>query len=555
MWSVAVIFLLLFCYACLSTGNGKVYFNSKNFFNVLHWDARESSHPDQKVFYSVQYKRYEDGETYQEKRECQNIIALNCNLTAETPSLPDVYYQARVYANGQVHGCSKRFKPIAHTTLGRANVSTGVTPTSLDIRAEVPLGPDGVSLADIIRRSKKGHVNTSIQYTFNLTSPEWAVQHHSSLSAHLVINLKSDQSKYCGYVVYKPLCEWGRPDSEKATFCVTLPGDPYKILPWPLTSAALLAVVVMSSFGVVRVYVKGRTNRRLPLSLELDTPRELPNIQHPPERNLVISSVMMEAQNEQIFVYNYARVRPKPNGARVGPLGNYSTQNIPCQPWLGTTGSSVERPNSQASSSQVSVVYSSVVPAVPTEQNKLPRVLVEDEEKISFLTQHTPCMDINSGGQMHLQTVRDANGELKLTSLAFQEESCPVGKPLLSELYESEEEASVLALLKRLDSSESSDSGCVEGTQNTPTLTDCNPTHLAPFGTYLSNNVPALVANPASGYKQNWMPLDPTPNKNQDYMRRTHPWTFPGEAEDREFNEYEGSGQIFLEDWVLQIQQ
>ncbi|XP_061531673.1 interferon lambda receptor 1 [Phycodurus eques] len=555
MWSVKVIILLLFCYASLSTSNGKVYFHSKNFYNVLHWDAAESSFPDQKVFYSIQYKSYDEGETYQNKSECQNIIALNCNLTAETPSLPNVYYMARVYANSQFHGCTTRFKPIAHTTLGQAKLSTGVTPTSLEVRALLPLGPDGVSLADIIRRSKKENVNTSIQYTFHLTSPEVAVQHHLSLSAHLVINLKSNQSKYCGYVVYKPLCEWGRPESEKATFCVTLPGDHSKILPWPLTGAALLAVIVMVSVGVVYVYVKGGTDGRPPRSLEIHTARELPNFQHLPERNLVISSAMISAQNEQISVYNYAPVRPKPNGARVGPSGNYSPQNIPCQPWLGGTGSSMGRPNSQASNSQFSVVYSSVVPTVPIEHNKLQRVLVEDEEKPSPLPQSTPCMDMNSVGQLQLHTVRDANGQLKLPSLAFQVESCTVRKPLLLELCESEEEASVLDLLKRLDSSESSDSGCVEGTLNTPTLTDCNPTQLAPLGIYLCNNVPAREANPASGYKQNWMPLDTMPKNNQDYMRRNYPWTFPGETEDRELNYYAGSGQIFLDDWVLQIQE
>lgn len=36
---------------------GKVYFVSKNFNNVLHWDPVECASPEEKVLYSVQYKR------------------------------------------------------------------------------------------------------------------------------------------------------------------------------------------------------------------------------------------------------------------------------------------------------------------------------------------------------------------------------------------------------------------------------------------------------------------------------------------------------------------
>lgn len=44
--------------ACLPTGDGKVFFQSKNFYNVLHWHAATPSLADHKVLYSVQYKRY-----------------------------------------------------------------------------------------------------------------------------------------------------------------------------------------------------------------------------------------------------------------------------------------------------------------------------------------------------------------------------------------------------------------------------------------------------------------------------------------------------------------
>lgn len=50
---------------------------------------------------------------FQIKEDCQNITVLFCDLTTETPSVPDVHYQAQVYVNGNIHGSTIRFKPIA----------------------------------------------------------------------------------------------------------------------------------------------------------------------------------------------------------------------------------------------------------------------------------------------------------------------------------------------------------------------------------------------------------------------------------------------------------
>ncbi|XP_077431647.1 interferon lambda receptor 1 isoform X2 [Vanacampus margaritifer] len=545
MWCVKVLILLLFCYACLSVGDDKVYFCSKNFYNVLHWNASEPSVPDQQVLYSVQYRRCDEEEPYHIKSECQNITALQCDLTAETPLLPLVYYQARVYADGRLHGRTFRFEPIVDTTLGQANLSTGVTPTSLHVSARLPLGPNGDSLEDIIKKSKSSSVKNCINFTFYLTSPKWAMQEHPSPSAHFVFNLKSNQ-RYCGYVVYTNLCHFARPQSEKADFCETLPAKPSypgKILWWALTGAALLAIIVMVLVGAVCVYMKGGLTKKLPRSLEMHIARELPGFQKTPERNLIIRRPKVSAQNEQI------PISPTSNGPCVGPVGSYFPKDLPCQPGLGTTGSSVGRPTVQASSNQSSVVYSSLATAVPTEQNQLPRVLVEDGDG----PPSPQSLDKEACGQLQLRTARDANGQLEL-SVAFRVKSGTERKPLLSDLYESEEEASVLGLLKRLNSSESSDSGCVDGTL---IATDCARAKSAPLGNYISNNVPPSEANPVSGYKQNWMPFDATPNNDQDYMRRNHSWTFAGprETEDGEFNDDAGFQRKVLQDWVLQIQE
>lgn len=58
--------------------------------------------------------RYADGEEYQKKAGCQNITALLCDLTEETPAIPDGHYWARVFVNGELHGCTKTmFTPLA----------------------------------------------------------------------------------------------------------------------------------------------------------------------------------------------------------------------------------------------------------------------------------------------------------------------------------------------------------------------------------------------------------------------------------------------------------
>ncbi|XP_037129960.1 interferon lambda receptor 1 isoform X2 [Syngnathus acus] len=538
MCSVKVI-ILLFCYACLSTGNTHVFFESKNFYNVLNWIAAEPSSTDQKVLYSVQYKRYDSDHRFRIKNECQNITALHCDLTTETPSLPDVYYVAQVFANGRFHGRTTRLNPVADTTLGKAILFTDVTPASLFVSATLPLGPKDVSVADIIKKSKTGPVNTSIEYTFKITSPKSAVQYYRSLSAQFEFQLKFSEREYCGYVVYKPLCQWGRNESEKADFCANLPSDLTKILPWPLTAATLLVIIAIVLLGAVRSYVKGGMYKKPPRSLELRTAREVPNVHQHPERNLLICRVMVSAQTEPIYVYKYASARLNPNGVCVRPPGGYSPQDDPCQPWLGATDSSVGRPKDQASSSQSSVVYSSMGGAVPTEPSEFPRTLAEN----------TSGLDVVPSEQLQLNTVRDANGQLKLASVAFQVER----KPLLSDRLESGGNVSVLALVNRLDSFDSSDSGCVDGT---PVLMDCDQIPSAPLGIYISNSMPAGDAYPASRYKQNWLPLDTTPNNDQDFMRSNRDWTFTSstETECGEFNDNAESPGIFLEDWALQIQ-
>ncbi|XP_077455106.1 interferon lambda receptor 1 [Stigmatopora argus] len=520
MWSLKVIILLLFCYACLSTHVEKVWFESKNFNNMLRWKAAVTSLPQQKVLYTVQYWRFDHSDTYS-KTECHNITALECNLTAETPPHPDTQYYAKVYANGQFYGNASRFNPITDTILGQPRLDISVTSASLRIHATLPLGPNGASVADIISRMRG--VNCSIRYTFKITNPKKPALEDVYPSAHFVINSAAHPTKYCGYVLYTPLCERGRLVSENTTFCATPTADLTVSLPWILTGTALLTVIILVATGVVCVYMKGAMDKKLPHSLVIHPVKRLPNPQHIRERKTLISTAIITTQSQEI--YNYVPIRTNATG-HDRPGGSHSLQEVSSKP-----------PSERASSNHSSIVYSFVVPAT---QNKLSTVLVEDVDQPLPPPQSKTCKNEDPMGQLQIQTTRDTNGKLKLASLHFYV------KALETTMKESDG-----AQLNRLNSSESADSGCVDEALNTET-----PTHLEPLGGYLCNTIPQKDVNPTLEYKQNWIPLD-TRIETQDYVSRNPPWSFSGsrESEKEQFTDNTGTPGTFLESWALQIQE
>ncbi|XP_057689318.1 uncharacterized protein LOC130914293 [Corythoichthys intestinalis] len=266
--------------------------------------------------------------------------------------------------------------------------------------------------------------------------------------------------------------------------------------------------------------MKGGTDRKLPRSLEIHTSKLLANHQHTSERKQLISTATVSAKNQEI--HNYVPVRPNAN------------RDVSIHSMDGS-------PNEQLSSAHSSIVYSSVLLA---NQNKLSTVLVEDVEKTPPPLQIATSEDEDPVGQLTLKTTRDANGQLKLTSVHFHVEKLESKKDL------------VLAQLNRLNSSESSDSGCVDETLNTPTPRDSDSTHSDPLGVYLRNDVLPKDVNPTSEYKQNWMPLI-APKDKQDYVSRDQPWGFSGfrETEEGDLNDNAGMPGKFLQGWVLQIQE
>lgn len=163
----------------------------------------------------MHYSLYSDDsdQSYKIKDECQNITVLYCDLTAETPFVYDVSYHAKVLVNGRAHGSTEtRFKPSEHSKnthtqsyislhlivrtiisqyssihlffphlhlfsiaiFGPPILSTSTTELSLFVNVTLPVGPNGVSIADIIINGRKVLFETKFIYTLNLYYPDWA---------------------------------------------------------------------------------------------------------------------------------------------------------------------------------------------------------------------------------------------------------------------------------------------------------------------------------------------------------------------------------------------
>lgn len=119
-----------------------------------------------------------------------------------------------------------------------------------------PLGPNGESIHDIIARIKNRPNGTLLSYTLKITEPQWAAQVSlnpvvlgsfacknilnqstsfdffcvclqvaTNTTGQFILNLKNSNTKYCGHVFYRPIAKWGRSPSEKASFCIELPGE------------------------------------------------------------------------------------------------------------------------------------------------------------------------------------------------------------------------------------------------------------------------------------------------------------------------------------------
>ncbi|XP_038132273.1 interferon lambda receptor 1 [Cyprinodon tularosa] len=529
MWSVNVMILLLFCYACLATGDGSVKFISKNFYNVLHWDPLQPSFPGQKVLYSVQYWR-DDEEQYWIKHECQNITHLSCDLTAETPSVYDVHYRAKVMVNGTCMGITKSFTPFRETVLGPPHLSLHTTPSTLHVNVTLPLGPNGVSIADIITSSKKGLIKAVPEYILTITTPEWAAQVITNKTGQFEVILKYNQSKYCGHVVYLPTPEWGRIPSEKAPFCVTLPDNHQIPLQWVLLSIGVLVAIIILSAVCIWNYVKDGNIRSIPEALVIPT-KQCKVLQHQ-DKNLRISEVSFGIHWVQNQIQDQKKINLQICRASCDLPCGYSPQVDPEHIFQCNPETSAESSGSYGAVAVQTLVEANEenlkrdhIAKRQTIQATLPCGQEEKKEKGGIIPQTSsygaPQLPNFNGSEgtpeqqpLVINAVRNIDGQLMLALSAFQLQTSPCGielqinterKPLLEDVIFQNEP--MFTPLER-QYSDGRDSGCYDSNLNTPTSPFCNPIYSSSETMHPSLQQECQTMQPVdaichSGYKQN----------------------------------------------------
>ncbi|XP_034030004.1 uncharacterized protein LOC117513877 [Thalassophryne amazonica] len=554
MWAMKVTILLLFCYACHSTGNESVYFISRNFNNTLHWHHFEPDFPEEEVFYSVQYRSDLKDYDYQIKEECQNITALTCDLTAETPSILDVHYMAQVFANGHLLGRTNTFKPIAETVLSEPMLNISTMTSSLHINVTLPLGPNGKSIADIFNSSKRWPSIPSTYYILVITQPKWAAQSNKTENNYFVINLKNNHTEYCGYVVYMPNSEWGRSPSQKALFCATLKEDPWILLPWLLMSATILTIIAIVSVVYMCRYIKGGKGKDMARDLVNPSGNNPVPVLQSPDADLIISVPVVCTQIEQMV---YSTIMVQPRRPSTGIAG-YSPQDIICQVMQGdnnscvSTGLRSQSVRCQDTSTQSSEIYGAVAVHVSSAYDDFHKDTIKDQDTCrplrcnigescanggtspklishdSLILPNLDDYENDPGRPLLLKTMRDNNGKLILSTLTHQLQSSkdrpasPVNverKLQLSDLTDSNRGMSVSSL-HSTDSSEWTDSGWDESTINSPVHFVCK-TNYFPNQLALPDFNTGCMSPPTenviiqSAYKQNWIPAV-TPEKESE---------------------------------------
>ncbi|CAL8249014.1 unnamed protein product [Lota lota] len=581
----------------LAIGDKRPYFVSRNFHNVLHWEKTERVRGGGRVLYSVMYRRLEDEQPLLSKRECQNITGRSCDLTAETPPLPDVHYEAVLHANGRVVGNTYRFLPVAATILGAPQLSMRVSGSSLHLNVTLPLGPGGIPLLELLNRTRRLTLDPVVSYTLTIEHPHWAEQVNHSRTGRYDLLLMNNNTEYCGHVVYKPTIHIGRPLSENTSFCVLMPRDHWAAVPWVLMAGGLVLVPVVLSTILVYLYTHPRKKPHLPFSMQGTWTSSTQPILLCPQDLKLVCSVPVVCPFE-------ARKPPTNHNLVSRDPGGYSPQCDPCEDNdedldRGDRGRSASRGRPpwkcRSTTTQSSVSYAHVTVTEPVEDASGPCVdgvihmpfqdgvsHMPFQDGVSHMpfqdgVSHMPFQDgviprehvvrhgahrdpgDNPAGTLVLPAVRNPQGELMLSMLAFQsqasgeeEEEEEEEKLLVNAGYKAQGPPRLLLSLNSMGMSEDWDSECDQSATNTPSqfsvISGGSPTRAFPAGLWSPDPDPT-----ASGYKQNWFTVGETPC---GYTMGHRPRTQPEEVgEEEEEEEEQGDGQVFLRGWLVRVQE
>uniref|UniRef100_A0A672N842 Interferon lambda receptor 1 n=1 Tax=Sinocyclocheilus grahami TaxID=75366 RepID=A0A672N842_SINGR len=213
----------------------KAYFESWNFFSVLHWDPVDV--PGQTLLYT------KHGWTF-------NISTPVCDMTdVMTHVMSDVTskYHAKVSASGQCLA-EVMFKPFWQTTFAAPQLSVTSNQTHLNVTVLPQMTAWSCSIENISFWGK-GFQRPSIKYTVRLTHPKsLAGKVFEDTSRSVFIWLVETDEQYCGDVLYT-LTHPGRSSpSENASFCVTVSGDSQSVLLSPLYVKQILQKISSLAF-------------------------------------------------------------------------------------------------------------------------------------------------------------------------------------------------------------------------------------------------------------------------------------------------------------------
>ncbi|XP_064209626.1 interferon lambda receptor 1 [Anguilla rostrata] len=343
MWRWTVVALALSRVVGVLSVNNTVYLESRDFRHRLRWPGEQ----DPTVRYSVQYKIY--GEEWKDKKECQNITSLSCDLTNELCDIRNYYY-GKVTANGVKLGQSARFHPLRSTVLSPPVVTITPSVRSLSLSVTVPSGPDpSQSMVDFI-------LPDPISYKANLTyhnkTHKIVIIEMTTNSSEIQFNRLQNNTEYHVSVRYVLPVNKQSEAFQRTVKTLAIP-DRTELLAIP----ALLAVCVLltSSLAFCQMFVR-RKSLMPDVLKNLASSGSLPVIRFPAER---ITTPEVYARVTDVCVDK------KPPSAPPRPGGDSYTPQV-CdpdeQPWHCKSYSSQQREpdvqsNSRGSSTNYSLVF------------------------------------------------------------------------------------------------------------------------------------------------------------------------------------------------------
>ncbi|KAG5271391.1 hypothetical protein AALO_G00179160 [Alosa alosa] len=565
MWLLAFL-VLAFC----SSGHAntvKVYFQSENFHNVLHWDKYSPDNHSQ--LYSVEYTLYGSGQVFKPKNECQDITTLSCDLSRETPmSARDDQYIAQVKVGGKVIGQTERFWPFIKSELGAPDVAVTLNASVMTVRVELPMLPNNKSLRKILPKPPF--------YTLILThnkSGEAITQEQTNTTELFVISKLHRDTEYCGSVTYNIDDLKRRPQSKAFTFCKTFsePVKPTSFL-FLLPAGTVLLLLVALPLLVWRLLIgrKGATPESLNFVDITPTPlatSEKTNISN------------LELQPEEFT--NVVVVTPDKKIGSTSKYEGYAPQDTHPQPWHCQTYNTQQMapPEDSQGSALSSPTYSVVVRADVHNSSE------DESSPTSFPVSGRP---LAPGSHLHGHQKGEAgegdpqspqSGPLKLQISSDGTLQLPFLHHLpraIGDCDPQEEISEQTALL----SVQPETGGPGEQSLYLPHLSSLTvwgsqeeELEACATNTYISNEVISspqgitpyrpvqeqfylgpLASTSQTNYKQNWVPPVVLESFNGPGVSLQSAWVNPAEGEQQGDEEEEAHKELYLKGWKLQIQ-